>query len=134
MPWDRLCLSFILWTCIPVLNPDLGFQMALSLPEWTLREPVEVQVLGTIRGAAAPSSLPGFQAVKARVSWHSKVTPSIQDGKQECALCSLFLGTCEGAEWGRGKRREAAGRSGVQVPPGHLRGGTSFSLLSLLPL
>lgn len=65
MPWDRLCLSFILWTCILVLNPDLGFQTTLTLPEWVLREPVEVQVLGKIRGAAAPSSLPGFQGVKA---------------------------------------------------------------------
>ena len=40
MPWDRLCLSFILWTCILVLNPDLGFQTTLTLPEWMLREPV----------------------------------------------------------------------------------------------
>ena len=48
--------------------------------------------------------------MEARVSWHSKGTPSIQDGKQECALCF--------SSWGHVRERNEAGGRGERLLEG----------------
>lgn len=107
MPWDRLCPSHLYY------GPVFRSSTQTLVFKWPF--PPRMDAEGASRGPGPgdnprgscpflPSWIPGR---KARVSWHSQGQLIYEDGKQECALCSLFLGTrCEerNGAGGRGER------------------------------
>lgn len=113
----------------PFLNPDLGFQMALSLPEWALGGQLRSRSWGQSEGncpflpsrLGSESQCPGILR-----SRHPFKTGR---GKQECALYSLFLGTW-GSGMGQGKRR-GCWKVWMQVPHWDTSEESTSSLSSL---
>ena len=110
MPWDRLCLLFILRTCILVLNPDLGFQTTFPSLNGCWGSQSRSRSWGQSEGQLP---LPPFLDFR---QWKPEC-PGILGSRHPSKMGNKSV-RCALSSWGHVKERNEAGGGGERLVQG----------------